>query len=176
VQPDLVVSYSNMQSELSKDLISAGIEVHAFNQRSVAGILHMIKVLGQITGKSEQAAQLVSGLQQKLSATQSKTDAAAVAGLPLPSVYFEEWDSPMMSCIGWVSELISIAGGKDAFADLAQFHSARERIIEFDHQVVERAPDIIIASWCGKKFRPEKSQNVQAGAKWLHLKISRCSK
>lgn len=152
VQPDLVISYSNMQAEISRDLISAGLEVHAFNQRNLEGILRMIAVLAQLTNKQEQGAVLIADLQQQISA--AKTQAAQWTRRPI--VYFEEWDSPMMSCIGWVSELITIAGGQDAFADLAQHHSAKHRIIADPGEVVARAPDIIIASWCGKKFRPEK--------------------
>jgi iron complex transport system substrate-binding protein len=152
VSPDLVISYSNMQSEISRDLIAAGLEVHAFNQRDVAGILRMIAVLANLVGKPEQGAALIAQLQQEI--TQAKAQAAQWTRRPI--VYFEEWDSPMMSCIGWVSELITIAGGQDAFAGLAQHHSAKHRIIADPADVVARSPDIIIASWCGKKFRPEK--------------------
>ncbi len=151
VQPDLVIAYSNMQAEMSRDLISAGIEVHAFNQRDVAGILRMIAVLATLVDRQEQGAQLIASLQQQIA--DAKTQAAQWTRKP--KIYFEEWDSPMMSCIGWVSELISIAGGEDAFADLAQHHGARERIIADPAGVIRRAPDIIIGSWCGKKFRPE---------------------
>jgi len=152
VRPDLVISYSNMQSEISRDLISAGVEVHAFNQHTVDGILRMIAVLAHLVGKVEQGAALIADLQQTLQAAQQRT----AHWTRRPVVYFEEWDSPMMSCIGWVSELIALAGGQDAFADLAQHHSARQRIIADPAEVLARAPDIIIASWCGKKFRPEK--------------------
>ena len=154
VQPDLVIAYSNMQAELSRDLISVGIEVHAFNQRDVAGILRMIAVLATLVDKKEQGAQLIASLQEQIDV--AKTQAAQwTQSKRRPKIYFEEWDSPMMSCIGWVSELIEIAGGQDAFADLAQFHNAKERIIADPAEVVKRAPDIIIGSWCGKKFRPE---------------------
>jgi iron complex transport system substrate-binding protein len=151
LQPDLVIAYSNMQAEMSRDLISAGIEVHAFNQRDLAGILRMIAVLATLVDKQEQGAQLIASLQEQIAAAKT----LAVQWTRKPKIYFEEWDSPMMSCIGWVSELIAIAGGEDAFADLAQFHSAKERIIADPVEVLKRAPDIIIGSWCGKKFRPE---------------------
>lgn len=151
VQPDLVIAYSNMQAELCRDLVKEGLEVHAFNQRSIAGIFRMIAVLASLVGKAERGAQLSAGLQQEIVAAQE----LAAQWTRKPIVYFEEWDSPMMSCIGWVSELIAIAGGTDAFAELAQHHGARERIIADPEQVVRRAPDIIIGSWCGKKFRPE---------------------
>ncbi|MES2048979.1 MAG: cobalamin-binding protein [Pseudomonadota bacterium] len=151
VQPDLVIAYSNMQAEMSRDLISAGIEVHAFNQRDVAGILRMIAVLATLVDKQEQGAQLIASLQEQIATAKLQ----AAQWTRKPKIYFEEWDSPMMSCIGWVSELIEIAGGQDAYSDLAQFHSAKERIIADPVDVVQRAPDIIIGSWCGKKFRPE---------------------
>lgn len=151
VQPDLVIAYSNMQAEMSRDLISVGIEVHAFNQRDVVGILRMIAVLATLVDKQEQGAQLIASLQEKIAAAKTQAE----QWTRKPKIYFEEWDSPMMSCIGWVSELIAIAGGEDAFADLAQFHSAKQRIIADPAEVLKRAPDIIIGSWCGKKFRPE---------------------
>jgi iron complex transport system substrate-binding protein len=146
VKPDLVIAYSNMQSEIVRELISAGIEVHAFNQHHVAGILHMIKVLAALVGKQEQGAQLIAELQAQIDVIRHQ----AAQWTHRPKVYFEEWNEPLMSGIGWVSELIQIAGGDDVFADLAGFHSARQRIIADQAEVVRRAPDIIIGSWCGK--------------------------
>lgn len=151
VKPDLVIAYSNMQSEIVRELIAAGIEVHAFNQHHVAGILRMIKVLAALVGKQEQGAQLISELQTQIDAIRHQ----AAQWTRRPRVYFEEWNEPLMSGIGWVSELIHIAGGDDVFADLAGFHSARQRIIADPAEVIRRAPDIIIGSWCGKKFRPD---------------------
>ncbi|MBC3876779.1 cobalamin-binding protein [Undibacterium sp. FT79W] len=151
VKPDLVIAYSNMQSEIVRELISAGIEVHAFNQHHVAGILHMIKVLAALVGKQEQGAQLIAELQAQIDVIRHQ----AAQWTHRPKVYFEEWNEPLMSGIGWVSELIQIAGGDDVFADLAGFHSARQRIIADPAEVIRRAPDIIIGSWCGKKFRPD---------------------
>ncbi|MFZ6658424.1 cobalamin-binding protein [Undibacterium sp. TJN19] len=151
VNPDLVISYSNMQAELSRELIAAGIEVHAFNQRDVAGILHMIKVLANLVGRQEQGASLIAELEAQIAIVRQQ----AGHWTRRPTVYFEEWNDPLMSGIGWVSELIHIAGGQDAFADLAVFHSAKQRIIADPKEVVRRAPDIIIGSWCGKKFRAE---------------------
>lgn len=151
VQPDLVVAFSNMQADMCRDLIGAGIEVHVFNQRDVAGILRMIATLAALVGREEQGAALIASLQAQID-----TVRASAAGWSVrPAVYFEEWNEPLMSGIGWVSELIGIAGGRDCFADLARFHSARERIIADPAEVVRRAPDLIVASWCGKKFRPE---------------------
>lgn len=151
VKPDLVIAYSNMQSEIVRELIAAGIEVHAFNQHHVAGILHMINVLAALVGKQEQGAQLIAELQLQIDVIRHQ----AAQWTHRPRVYFEEWNEPLMSGIGWVSELIHIAGGDDVFADLAGFHSARQRIIADPAEVIRRAPDIIIGSWCGKKFRPD---------------------
>ena len=151
VKPDLVIGFSDMQADICRDLVKAGIEVHLFNQRSVAGILHMIAMLAAMVDRQEQGQRLIMELEAELSLARQK----AAAWTARPKVYFEEWDTPMMSGIGWVSELIGIAGGEDAFADLAQHHSAKERIIADADEIIRRAPDIIIGSWCGKKFRPE---------------------
>src|SRR5450830_302470 len=137
VQPDLVLAYSNMQAELCRELISAGVEVHAFNQRTIAGIFRMIKTVGQLVDKQAAAEMLIASLQNEIDAIKAQTAIEKIR----PKVYFEEWNDPLMSAIGWVSELISVAGGDDVFADLAE--------------VIRRGPDIIIGSWCGKKFRPE---------------------
>ncbi|MFZ6773263.1 cobalamin-binding protein [Undibacterium sp. SXout7W] len=162
VNPDLVIAYSNMQSELCRDLISAGIEVHAFNQRDVAGIFRMIGVLSALIGKASEGQALISRLEQQITAIRAQT----ATWTRRPKIYFEEWNAPLMSCIGWVSELIGIAGGEDVFSDLAGFHSARERIIADPCEVIRRAPDIIIGSWCGKKFRPE---TVRDRAGWEQI-------
>lgn len=151
VRPDLVLGFSDMQAEICRDLAKAGVEVHLFNQRSVAGILHMIAVLAAMVDRPEQGKQLI----QELEAGVLRARKKAASWTRKPKVYFEEWDAPMMSGIGWVSELIGIAGGEDAFADLAQHHSAKDRVIADADEILQRAPDIIIGSWCGKKFRPE---------------------
>lgn len=151
VRPDLVIGYSNMQAEMCRELISAGIEVHVFNQHTLAGILRMIAVLANLVDKQEQGAQLIATLQVQIDQVQQQ----AAQWTRRPKVYFEEWNEPLMSGIGWVSELIYLAGGDDVFSELAQHHSARQRIIADPAEVIRRAPDIIIGSWCGKKFRPE---------------------
>ena len=151
VKPDLVVAFSNLQADICRELIASGIEVHVFNQRNVAGILSMIKVLGALTEREAQARELTQQLQAKMDAIALQVRAWEVR----PTIYFEEWNEPLMSGIGWVSELIQMAGACDAFVELSQFQSARERIIADPMEVVRRAPDIIIGSWCGKKFRPE---------------------
>lgn len=151
LKPDLVLTFSDLQADIVTELIRAGIQVHAFNQRSVAGIFDMIHLLAAIVGKPEKGASLCSELTFRLEAARLKAAQATTR----PKIYFEEWDNPMITGIGWVSELIHIAGGEDVFAGLSQNKAARDRIISHDN-VIAAAPDIIIASWCGKKFRPEK--------------------
>jgi len=151
VQPDLAIGFSNMQAEICRDLAAAGIEVHLFNQRDVAGIFHMVRVLAALVQRQEEGERLIAQLQSRINASR----ALAQQWRARPKVYFEEWNEPLISGIGWVSELIGIAGGDDVFAELASHASAKERIIADPMEVVRRAPDIIIGSWCGKKFRPE---------------------
>lgn len=150
VRPDLVLAYSNLQADICRDLIAAGLPVYAFNQNTVAGILAMIDSVGRLVGCSAKAEAMIAELEEIIAQAQ-----AAAAQLPRrPRVYFEEWNEPLMSGIGWASELIGQAGGDDIFADLAANHSARERIIADPDEVIRRAPDIIIGSWCGKHFQP----------------------
>jgi iron complex transport system substrate-binding protein len=151
VQPDLVIGFSNMQADICRDLAAAGIEVHLFNQRDLAGILRMVRTLAAMVDRREEGERLVAELQAHVDAVRARSANCAKR----PRIYFEEWNEPMISGIGWVSDMIGIAGGEDAFADLAQFPGAKERIIADPEEVVRRAPDIIIGSWCGKKFRPE---------------------
>jgi len=150
--PDLVLGFSDLQADIARALIAAGIEVHVFNQRNVAGILQMVRTLGALIGAEAKAARLITQLEDYIARVRESS-----AGLVhRPRVYFEEWDEPMICGIGWVSELISVAGGDDCFADLAQSASAGNRIIADQETVVHRAPDVIIGSWCGKKFQPAK--------------------
>ena len=148
--PDLVLAFSDLQAEIARDLAGAGIEVHLFNQRDVDGILRMIVTLGALVGAGTRAERLAGELAAALD--RARAEAARLPRPPL--IYFEEWDAPMIAGIGWVSDLIGIAGGIDCFADLARRPVARERIITDPGEVVRRAPDIIIGSWCGKRFRP----------------------
>jgi iron complex transport system substrate-binding protein len=151
LEPDLVLTFSDIQADIAATLIRQGVNVHAFNQRSIAEILDMIRTLGALVGAAERADVLARGLEEALAAAR-----AHAAHLPRrPRVYFEEWDDPMISGIGWVSELIEAAGGIDIFADRAACKSAKDRIVAAQ-DVIGRAPDIIVGSWCGKKFRPEK--------------------
>lgn len=162
LQPDLVLGFSDLQADIAADLIRAGIEVHIFNQRSVAQILEFIRCLGGIVGARVKAEALISELECGIDEVR---ESARV--LPRrPRVYFEEWDEPMISAIRWVSELIGIAGGEDAFADLAPQPAANHRIIADPAEVVRRAPDLIVGSWCGKRFRAEK---VSARPGWSEV-------
>ena len=151
LDPDLVLTFSDLQADIAAELIRKGIAVHAFNQRDVAGILAMIRTLGALVGASEKAEALAQSLQTRVAEARQRA-----ARLPQrPRVYFEEWDEPMISGIGWVSELVGIAGGIDVFQELAANKSAKERIVS-SGQVIAARPDIVIASWCGKKFAPQR--------------------
>jgi iron complex transport system substrate-binding protein len=151
LRPDLVLTFSDLQADIAADLIRRGIVVHAFNQRTVAGILDMILMVGAMVGASEEAFRLVSTLETRLADARSRAEQ-----LPKrPRVFFEEWDEPLISAIGWVSELVEIAGGVDIFADRAVQGAAKDRVVTVD-EVVAREPELIIGSWCGKKFRPER--------------------
>jgi iron complex transport system substrate-binding protein len=148
LEPDLVLTFSDLQAEIVAELVRKGIAVHAFNQRDIAGILAMVRTLGALVGASGHAEVLAWSLEQRLDDV-----ARSMAGKPRPKVYFEEWDEPLISGIGWVSELIGIAGGEDVFGRLSTAKAAKDRIITPD-AVVDAAPDLILASWCGKKVRP----------------------
>jgi len=148
--PDLVLGFSDLQADIAAELIRAGLDVHVFNQRSVAEILAMIRTLGGMIGAHAKTAALIARLESGLAAVRSRA-----AALPRrPRVYFEEWDEPLISGIGWVSELIQLAGGEECFPELAGKSLGRERIVADPLEVVRRAPDIVLGSWCGKKFRP----------------------
>jgi iron complex transport system substrate-binding protein len=151
LKPDLVLTFSDLQADIAAELIRRNVAVHAFNQRDIAGILDMIRTLGALVGAVEKAEALAISLEDRLDAAREQA-----AALPCrPQVYFEEWDEPMISGIHWVSELIEIAGGIEAFPKLAMNKNAKDRIVSAD-DVIAAAPDIIIGSWCGKKFVPAK--------------------
>jgi iron complex transport system substrate-binding protein len=151
LQPDLVLGFSDLQADIAAQLARAGLDVHLFNQRSVAEILRMIRTLGGMIGCEARTAELVARLEDGIETARRRAHA-----LPRrPHVYFEEWDEPLISGIRWVSELIGIAGGDDCFPELSARPLGRERIIADPGEVPRRAPDIILGSWCGKKFRPE---------------------
>ncbi len=149
LEPDLVLGFSNLQAGIAAELIKAGIEVHVFNQRSIDDILRMILTTGRLVGAEKKSEQIIANIQLQIEATKE----AAKTLSRRPNVYFEEWNDPMMCSIRWAAELIDIAGGKDCFPKLSQFHSAQDRIVT-PAQVLAKMPDIIIGSWCGKKFQP----------------------
>ncbi|PKO91083.1 MAG: cobalamin-binding protein [Betaproteobacteria bacterium HGW-Betaproteobacteria-1] len=151
LNPDLVLGFSNLQADIAAELVRAGVEVHIFNQRSISQMLNMIITVGSLVGAADKAAALVSELETKIE--RSRDIASEFAARPI--IYFEEWNDPLISGIRWVSELIEIAGGSDCFAELAQHKDAKNRVIADPDEVARRNPDIIIGSWCGKKFRPE---------------------
>jgi iron complex transport system substrate-binding protein len=151
LKPDLVLTFSDLQADIAATLIRAGVNVHAFNQRTVVQILDMIRTLGALVGATDRSDRLAG----ELAATLDRAHEHATQLRTRPRVYFEEWDDPMISGIGWVSELIEAAGGVDVFADRAACKAAKERIVTAE-EVIRSQPDIIVGSWCGKKFRPEK--------------------
>ena len=153
LEPDLVLAFSDLQADIVADLVRAGIAIHVFNQRDVAGILAMIRALGALVGAGRRADQLASSYEQRLAGI-----ASIARPSPRPKVYFEEWDEPLISGIGWVSELIEIAGGEDVLPKLRLQKAAKDRIISPD-VVRDAAPDVILASWCGKKVVPDKIRN-----------------
>ncbi len=150
LQPDLVLGFSDLQADIAAALMRAGVEVHVFNHRSIEEILRMIRTLGGMIGCEAKAAALVA----ELSASLDEVRARASSLTRRPRVYFEEWDSPQISGIRWVSELITLAGGDDCFPELAVMPLGKNRIIADPLEVTRRAPDIILGSWCGKKFQP----------------------
>ncbi|HEY5579586.1 MAG TPA: ABC transporter substrate-binding protein, partial [Rhodoferax sp.] len=163
LQPDCVLGFSDMQADIASSLIRAGVPVTIFNQRSVAEIFSVLYQVAAMVGQGEQGLVLIADLQRQLSVI-----ADAAAALPRrPKIYFEEWDVPHISAIQWVSELIGIAGGDDCFPELAAQSMGKNRIIAEGDEIVRRNPDIIIGSWCGKKFRTE---NVAARAGWGEVK------
>lgn len=152
LEPDFVVGFSDIQAEIASALIKRGVEVWISNHRGVEAILDYIRRLGALVGAGDRANAYADDLRRGLDDI-----AAQAARLPCrPKVYFEEWDDPQISGIRWVSELIGIAGGDDIFPERAAESLAKARILEDPAEVIRRAPDLILGSWCGKKFRPEK--------------------
>ncbi len=149
--PDCVIGFSDLQADIAAQLIRCGIQVTIFNQRSVAEIFSMMYQLAAMVGQAERGLSLIQHMQQRLLAIEQ----AARALKRRPKVFFEEWHDPHISCIAWVSELLTIAGGDDCFPELAKEPMGKNRIIADPTEIVRRSPDIIFGSWCGKKFRPE---------------------
>ena len=155
VEPDLVLAFSDLQADMARDLVKAGIAVHVFNQRDVEGILAMVETVGRLVGAQARAEALVAELEATIARVRVEAATRLLPGLRRPRVYFEEWDEPLISGIRWASELIALAGGEDVFADQSHAQAGKSRIIADPLEVVRRAPDVIIGSWCGKHFRPE---------------------
>jgi iron complex transport system substrate-binding protein len=159
LKPDFVVGFSDIQADIAQALIKSGVEVWISNHRSVEGILGYVRRLGALVGAAERAESYALELEAHVERVRR-----AAALLPRrPRVYFEEWDEPLISGIRWVSELIGIAGGDDVFPERALCALAKDRILGDAGEVVRRAPDVILGSWCGKRFRPEQ---VASRAGW----------
>jgi iron complex transport system substrate-binding protein len=151
LSPDLVLTFSDLQSEIVAELIRNNVAVHAFNQRDIGGILNMIRTLGALVGVTGQAEALANSLAKRVDVARTRSLGMSAR----PRIYFEEWDEPMISGIAWVSELIEAAGGVDVFPQLATRKNATDRIVSASDIIAAR-PDIIVGSWCGKKFVPAK--------------------
>jgi iron complex transport system substrate-binding protein len=151
LEPDLVLTFSDLQADIVAELIRRNVAVHAFNQRDLVGIFDMIRTLGALVGAGPRADALAASLQEQV---RSVRERAARRGRR-PRVYFEEWDEPMISGLRWVAELIDIAGGTEAFPEHSHRKNAKDRIVTAQ-EVIAAAPDIIVGSWCGKKFVPAK--------------------
>jgi iron complex transport system substrate-binding protein len=158
LEPDLVVGFSDIQADIARQLIAAGVEVWISNHRSVDGILGYVRRLGGMVGASDLADAYASSLERHL----AEITHASLKLHIRPRVYFEEWNDPLITGIKWVSELINLAGGDDVFAEKAESSLASGRILADPHEVVKRSPDVMFASWCGKKFLPE-TVPVRAG-------------
>jgi iron complex transport system substrate-binding protein len=156
LKPDCVFGFSDLQADIAAALIRAGVQVTVFNQRSVDEIFAMLYQVAAMVGCAERGEALMAEMRAGLAAIAADVAVLQAAGKRRPRVFFEEWDEPHISAIRWVSELLAVAGGDDVFPELAQQSMGRDRIIANGADIVARAPDIVIGSWCGKKFRPEK--------------------
>jgi iron complex transport system substrate-binding protein len=152
LEPDCVFGFSDLQADIASQLVRAGVQVTIFNQRSVAEIFSMLYQVAALVGRAERGLELLAAMRERLDAIA----AAAAKGPRRPRVFFEEWDEPPISCIRWVSELVGIAGGDDCFPELATQSLGKDRIVADPGEIIRRNPDIVIGSWCGKKFRAER--------------------
>ncbi len=152
LKPDCVFGFSDLQADIAAALIRVGVQVTVFNQRSVSEIFSMLYQVGAMVGQADQAMERIAAMQAQLDVIRQ----TAGNFKRRPKVFFEEWDEPHISGIRWVSELMALAGGDDVFPELAVQSMGKDRIIDDAQTIIDRAPDIIIGSWCGKKFRPEK--------------------
>ncbi len=152
LKPDLVIGFSDLQADIASALVRKGVQVTVFNQRSVEEIFSMLWQVAALVGQAERGQALIDGMRARL----AQIGQAARALPRRPRVFFEEWDEPPISAIRWVSELLAIAGGDDCFLELAREPLGKDRIVQDPTEIVRRRPDIVIGSWCGKKFRPER--------------------
>ena len=166
LEPDCVFGFSDLQADIAAALIRQGVQVTVFNQRSVAEIFSMMYQVAAMVGEAAQGLERIATLQQGLGFMRAEVAELEAQGARRPRVFFEEWDVPHISAIRWVSELLGIAGGDDIFPELALESLGKNRIIVDGAEIVRRNPDIIIGSWCGKKFRPE---TVAARAGWAQV-------
>ncbi|MFQ5564143.1 MAG: cobalamin-binding protein [Parvularculaceae bacterium] len=150
LKPDLVFAFSDMQADIVADLIRAGLQVHVFNHRSIAGVFGMIRMVGAIVGAGARADALIGELEARLDGARKRAKSFAKR----PKIFFEEWDAPLISASLWVAELIEIAGGDYVFPERVRESAGKDRIVSHA-DVAAAAPDVIIGSWCGKKFQPE---------------------
>jgi iron complex transport system substrate-binding protein len=160
--PDLVIGFSNLQAEIARELIARGVTVMVFNQRSVAEILRMIQTLARIVGAEARGLALV----ERLTAGLAAVEASARCFPRRPRVFFEEWNDPLISGIRWVDELIEIAGGVPIFPGLRDCHDAKDRIVT-PGAALDRNPEVIIASWCGRKVN---KQAIRARPGWANMR------
>ena len=163
LEPDCVFGFSDLQADIAAALVRAGVQVTVFNQRSVEEVFSMLYQVAAMVGCAEAGLAWMAERRERLAAMRSKVTAMVAAGARRPRVYFEEWDEPPISAIRWVSELLGVAGGDDCFPELAVQSLGKDRIVADPAEIVRRNPEIVIGSWCGKKFRPEK---VAARAGW----------
>ena len=150
LNPDLVLAFSDVQAEITRELVLRGATVLNFNQRSIAEIFEMIAMLSRIVGNPNAGLALIEQLQQGL----AEIATSAKAFPRRPRVFFEEWNEPLISGIQWVEELVEIAGGDVLFPELRRCGKAQDRVVD-PSAVAERNPDVIIASWCGRKMNRE---------------------
>ena len=163
LKPDCVFGFSDLQADIAAALIRHGVQVTVFNQRSVDEIFSMLYQVASMVGEAQQGLERIAAWRADLDAMRARVLDLQARGARRPRVYFEEWDTPQISAIRWVSELMGIAGGDDIFPELALESLGKNRILADADAVLRHAPDIIIGSWCGKKFRPE---NVAARPGW----------
>ncbi|MEO5670817.1 MAG: ABC transporter substrate-binding protein, partial [Ramlibacter sp.] len=152
LDPDCVFGFSDLQADIAAELIRKGVQVTVFNQRSVEEIFSMLYQVAAMVGRPDRGLELIAGMRARLGAIAQASQSLERR----PKVFFEEWDTPHISAIRWVSELITVAGGDDCFPELAVQSLGKDRIIASGDEIVRRNPDIVIGSWCGKKFRAEK--------------------